>query len=86
MVEVVGFDNEDVTFPMTDRLTFPFGLKAAGFGIELDDARILAVLDKMLKQRRDSITQYEAADRQDSIGQLASPNGDQNAQRNRQRP
>jgi uncharacterized protein YqeY len=33
--------------------------------IELDDARILAVLDKMLKQRRDSITQYEAADRQD---------------------
>lgn len=33
--------------------------------IELDDARVLAVLDKMLKQRRDSITQYEAASRQD---------------------
>ncbi|MFT7372693.1 MAG: hypothetical protein ACI9T9_001380 [Oleiphilaceae bacterium] len=33
--------------------------------IELDDVRVLAVLDKMLKQRRDSITQYEAADRQD---------------------
>ncbi len=33
--------------------------------IELDDARVLAVLDKMLKQRRDSISQYEAADRQD---------------------
>jgi len=33
--------------------------------IELDDARVLAVLDKMLKQRRDSITQYEAAARQD---------------------
>lgn len=33
--------------------------------IELDDARILAVLDKMLKQRRDSISQYEAANRQD---------------------
>ncbi|MDX1452946.1 MAG: GatB/YqeY domain-containing protein [Oleiphilaceae bacterium] len=33
--------------------------------IELDDARILAVLDKMIKQRRDSITQYEAADRHD---------------------
>ncbi len=31
--------------------------------IELDDARVLAVLDKMLKQRRDSITQYEQADR-----------------------
>jgi uncharacterized protein len=33
--------------------------------IELDDARVLAVLDKMLKQRRDSINQYESADRQD---------------------
>ena len=33
--------------------------------IELDQARGLAVLDKMLKQRRDSISQYEAANRQD---------------------
>ncbi len=33
--------------------------------IELDQARGLGVLDKMLKQRRDSITQYEAAARQD---------------------
>ncbi|MDO3383518.1 GatB/YqeY domain-containing protein [Gilvimarinus algae] len=31
--------------------------------IELDDARVLAVLDKMLKQRRDSIEQYENAGR-----------------------
>lgn len=31
--------------------------------IELDDARILAILDKMTKQRRDSITQYEKAGR-----------------------
>lgn len=31
--------------------------------IELDDARVLSVLDKMLKQRKDSITQYEAAER-----------------------
>ncbi|MBV0934476.1 GatB/YqeY domain-containing protein [Marinobacterium weihaiense] len=31
--------------------------------IELDDDRILTVLDKMVKQRRDSITQYEAAER-----------------------
>ncbi len=33
--------------------------------IELDDARVVAVIDKMLKQRRDSIAQYEAAGRQD---------------------
>ncbi len=33
--------------------------------IELDDAQVLAVLDKMLKQRRDSITQYRDAGRED---------------------
>jgi len=33
--------------------------------IVLDDARILSVLDKMLKQRRDSIAQYTAAARTD---------------------
>jgi len=33
--------------------------------ITLDDAAIVAVIDKMLKQRRDSITQYEAAGRND---------------------
>jgi uncharacterized protein YqeY len=33
--------------------------------IELSDADILAIIDKMLKQRRDSISQYEAAGRQD---------------------
>jgi len=33
--------------------------------IVLDDAAVFAVIDKMLKQRRDSITQYEAAGRQD---------------------
>ncbi|EEG10515.1 GatB/YqeY domain-containing protein [Pseudogulbenkiania ferrooxidans] len=33
--------------------------------VELDDAGIIAVVDKMLKQRRDSVTQYEAAGRQD---------------------
>lgn len=33
--------------------------------IELDDIQVLAVLDKMLKQRRDSIAQYEAAKRED---------------------
>lgn len=33
--------------------------------IELDDAQVVAVLDKMVKQRRDSVTQYAAADRED---------------------
>ena len=33
--------------------------------IELDDPQTLAVLEKMLKQRRDSITQYDAANRRD---------------------
>lgn len=33
--------------------------------IELDDARVLAILDKMVKQRRDSIKQYQDADRQE---------------------
>ena len=33
--------------------------------IELDDAGVQTVIDKMLKQRRDSVSQYEAAGRED---------------------
>lgn len=33
--------------------------------IELDDAQILSAMEKMLKQRRDSVTQFEAANRED---------------------
>lgn len=33
--------------------------------IELDDAQVLAVLDKMVKQRRESLSQYEQAGRAD---------------------
>jgi hypothetical protein len=35
--------------------------------IELDDTRILAVLDKMVKQRRESIAQYGKANRDDLV-------------------
>jgi uncharacterized protein YqeY len=33
--------------------------------IELDDAAVLGVIDKMIKQRRESITQFEKASRTD---------------------
>jgi hypothetical protein len=33
--------------------------------IQLDDAAVLAVLEKMVKQRKDSVNQYEAAKRED---------------------
>ena len=32
---------------------------------ELDDAAVVAVIEKLTKQRKDSVTQYEAANRQD---------------------
>jgi len=33
--------------------------------IELDDTRVLSILDKMSKQRKDSLTQYKEANRDD---------------------
>ena len=33
--------------------------------IELNDAHVLAIIEKMIKQRKDSITQFEAGGRQD---------------------
>jgi len=33
--------------------------------IEMDDAAVLAVLDKMVKQRRDSVTQFQNGNRND---------------------
>jgi uncharacterized protein YqeY len=35
--------------------------------IELTDADVVAIIEKMLKQRRDSISQYKAANRQDLV-------------------
>jgi uncharacterized protein len=37
--------------------------------ISLDETQVIAVLDKMLKQRRDSLAQYEKANRQDLADQ-----------------
>jgi uncharacterized protein YqeY len=37
--------------------------------IVLDDAQVLHTLEKMLKQRRDSVSQYEAAQREDLAAQ-----------------
>jgi uncharacterized protein len=35
--------------------------------IELTDTDVVAIIEKMLKQRRDSISQYKAANRQDLV-------------------
>jgi len=35
--------------------------------IELNDAQILAIIEKMIKQRKDSISQFEAGGRQDLV-------------------
>ncbi len=37
--------------------------------IELDDARVIAILDKMVKQRRESIAQFKTAERDDLVKQ-----------------
>ncbi len=37
--------------------------------VELDDQRVLAILDRMTKQRRDSLAQFEAAGREDLVSQ-----------------
>ena len=67
--------NEDMKAAMRARETAKLGTirlllaaikqKEVDERIALDDGAVLAVIDKMLKQRRDSIAQYEAAGRTD---------------------
>jgi uncharacterized protein YqeY len=37
--------------------------------VELDDQRIISILDRMTKQRRESVAQYSKAERQDLVDQ-----------------
>lgn len=37
--------------------------------VEVDDAQVIAILDKMAKQRRESISQFEAGNRPDLVAQ-----------------
>jgi len=39
--------------------------------ITLDDTQVITILGKMLKQRRDSLSQFQAAERQDLVDQEA---------------
>ena len=38
--------------------------------VELDDQRVIAILDKMLKQRRDSVSQFRAGGREAEIEEV----------------
>jgi len=40
--------------------------------IELDDAMVIAIVDKLIKQRRDSITQFKQAGRDDLVARETS--------------
>jgi uncharacterized protein len=40
--------------------------------IELDDAAVIAIVDKLVKQRKDSITQFTAGNRQDLVDKEAA--------------
>ena len=41
--------------------------------ITVDDAMVISIIDKMLKQRRDSIAQYQTAGRQDLVDVVGPP-------------
>ena len=56
---------DKVRLPVLRLITAAIKQKEVDERIELDDAAVLAVLDKMAKQRRESLEQYEKADRED---------------------
>ena len=67
--------NEDMKAAMRARETARLGAirlllaaikqKEVDERITLDDAAVIAIAEKLIKQRRDSVSQYEAANRQD---------------------
>lgn len=67
--------NEDMKSAMRARETAKLGAirllmaamkqKEVDERVTLDDAGIIAITDKLIKQRRDSVTQYDAAGRKD---------------------
>ncbi|MDH5445302.1 MAG: GatB/YqeY domain-containing protein [Gammaproteobacteria bacterium] len=73
MSELKNRINEDVKSAMRNKdkerlatlrlITAAIKQKEVDERIEMDDATVLAVLDKMVKQRKDSIEQYTKADR-----------------------
>ena len=75
MSELKNRINEDVKSAMRNKdkerlgtlrlITAALKQKEVDERIELDDAAVLAILDKMVKQRKDSIEQFTKADRQE---------------------
>jgi len=69
--------NEDVITAMRNKdkdrlvtlrmITAAIKQKEVDERVELDDSRILAIIDKIVRQHRDSIQQYESAGRQDLV-------------------
>jgi len=69
--------NEDVKVAMRNKdrdrlvtlrmITAAIKQKEVDERVELDDARVLSIIDKMARQHRDSIQQFEAAGRTDLV-------------------
>jgi uncharacterized protein YqeY len=55
--------------PVLRLITAAIKQKEVDERVELDDTDVLGVLDKMAKQRRESLEQYEKAGREDLAGQ-----------------